>query len=112
IAEEVYSRPGTVSRGTTTATAPQRLQRYRRASTTTSSGAPPGSAGPRCCRSRRPCPRTTTPPPTGQLAAPQPGQQRGRTASTDGTCCRQALTGTSLRTTCWELRPSTISEHD
>ena len=56
IAEALYSRPATTSNGTTTITAPQGTQRYRRTVISTVSGGSNRPPGPRTCRTRVPWP--------------------------------------------------------
>lgn len=94
----------TTPRGTTTTTALQLRQRYRRTRIVAVRCGPPGSAGPRTCRSRSPCPTSVTGPPKGRLAAPQHGQRPGRHASTLGGPCSQILTSTAECTTTPWLR--------
>ena len=95
IALSEYRRLRATPRGTTTKTALQARQRYRRTWSSVASGAAPGVGGPSSPRSRRPCPTICRGRPGSRLATPQAGQRLGRTAPHEGRDCVQDLTSDS-----------------
>ena len=98
MADAEYQRRGSISPGTTSTTASQIRQRYRRHETSTATASPSASCGPSICRTRRPCPCRRKPCPDGRLALPQHGQRAGRTSSTEGILNNQRLTFRALCT--------------
>lgn len=92
MASSVYRSARPTPRGTTTSTAPQDRQRYRRATTVVDVGASPGKLGPSTSRLRSPWPTTPTARPGSWPAPPQAGHLAGRTAAQDGGPSAQNLT--------------------